>query len=152
MKSYKKQKPKKTPKQKGGNIPSHLLYPLISLIGAVAGRLIYKSFENQKNDTVDYSPKQHNQDLKDYYKKINKENPINYGTQLDDNTLVYDSSMPFKELQRKIAEQRIDELTKIDSNLNYEVSEELANPWELLENPKKITQSASAAAGGRKLK
>ena len=135
MKSYKKQKPKKAPKQKGGNIPPHLIYPLIPLVGAVAGKLIYNSFKNPKNDTINYSSEQHNREVMDYYEKKNKENPINYGTQLDNNTLVYDSSRPFKEVQTKIAEQRIDKLTKIDSNLNHKVSEEPLNPWELLENP-----------------
>lgn len=94
MKSYKKQKqkPKKTHKQKGGDIPSHLLYPLISLIVVVAGRLLYNSFKDIPIHIVNkLSSKEHNENVFEYFKKTNIENQINDAERFDDNTLVVDS-------------------------------------------------------------
>lgn len=116
MKSYKKQKPKKTPKQKGGSIPPRLLLPLIPLVGAVAGRLIYNSFKNPKINTLNYPPEQHNKKVFERFEKINAQNEINYGTKLNNDTLVYDSSRPLEKLKEEIAEQHLKELTEYDSN------------------------------------
>lgn len=162
MKSYKKQKPKKKPKQKGGNISLYLLYPLLAIVGIVVGILLYNLFKtqtNQTNDTKKYSSTKYNKEIQELYTKIHEANRINDAERLN-GYLVNDPTGPFSRVKHNIAEQRINEILnpweQTDERLkNQPISEAPANPWEQLDVSilnKTQNLPLAAAAGGRKLK
>lgn len=110
MKSYKKQKPKKTPKQRGGNIPISMLYPLILLISLGGIYIISKLLYSEPTKKKPLSPEENNEIVRKMFQGIASKNMIDNSITNNDESFVIDGSFNkgFSDDRNNLTQRRAD--------------------------------------------
>ena len=132
MKSYKKQKPKKKPKQRGGNIPISMLYPLILLISLGGIYIISKLLYSEP--TVDHplSSEENNEIVRKTFEEIASKQMIDNSITNNDGSFVVDGSFNkgFSDDRNNLTQRRADLDIPIVKEPDWSGDlSEINNPW-----------------------